>query len=177
MSVTSTAWDKCSFCCSAGRPVGAGLGRSFLPRCRAAMLRRGSRERTTVAQLGSTSASVRGSAGGLSAGAAVRGAVDRRRSPRGGGAAARRSAGARGLSDRIGWPLLRMAWRRKLTCPLALFLGHKVVAVAMTTTKPEVHALGGGGVVVVAGHPGAAGASSARQGARGALGWREEGTL
>lgn len=70
-----------------------------------------------------------------------------------------------------------MAWRRNQTCPLALFLGHKVVAVAMTTTKPEVHALGGDGVVVVAGYPSAAGASSTRQRAKRALNWREEKAL
>lgn len=56
-----------------------------------------------------------------------------------------------------------MTWSRSLTHPLALFQGHKIVAVAMTTAVPEVHALGGDDVIVIAGGPGAAGAGSAGQ--------------
>lgn len=67
-----------------------------------------------------------------------------------------------------------MAWLRNLTGPLTLLQAHKVVAVAMTTAKPEVHTLGGDDVVVVAGHPSAAGASGARQGANRALNCRQE---
>lgn len=67
-----------------------------------------------------------------------------------------------------------MGRRRNRTGPLAIFLCHKVVAVAVTTTEPEVHTLGGDDVVVVAGDPGAAGARGARQSANGALSWGEE---
>lgn len=70
--------------------------------------------------------------------------------------------------------MVRLAGRRNLTRPPTLFQAHKVVAVAMTTAKPEVHALGGDDVVVVAGYPGAAGASGARQGANRVLDCREE---
>lgn len=60
------------------------------------MLGRASRERTTVAQLDSTSASVRGSTGGLSVVAAIGGAVDREHSPHAGGASAGRPVGVSG---------------------------------------------------------------------------------
>lgn len=69
-----------------------------------------------------------------------------------------------------------MAWGRSLTNPLALFQGHKVVAVAMTIAVPEVHALGGDDVIVIAGDPGAAVASSAGQRADGVLNCRRERT-
>lgn len=59
---------------------GAGT-QSFLPRRRAATLGRGSGERAPVAQLDSTSVSVRGSTGGVCAAAAIGGPVDREDSP------------------------------------------------------------------------------------------------
>lgn len=71
-----------------------------------------------------------------------------------------------GGSDR---PRVLTAWCRNLAGPLALFLGHEVVGVAVATAKPEVHALGGDDIVVVAGYPAAAGAGGTRQGADGAL--------
>lgn len=61
-----------------------------------------------------------------------------------------------------------MARCREGTGPLALLPGQEVVAVAMATAIPEVRALGGEDVVVVACYPGAAGAGGARQGADGA---------
>lgn len=70
--------------------------------------------------------------------------------------------------------MVRLAGRGNLTRPPTLFQAHKVVAVAMTTAEPEVRALGGDDVVVVAGFPGAAGAGGARQRADGALDCREE---
>lgn len=70
--------------------------------------------------------------------------------------------------------MVRLAGRGNLTRPPTLFQAHKVVAVAVTTAEPEVRALGGDDVVVVAGFPGAAGAGGARQRADGALDCREE---
>lgn len=61
-----------------------------------------------------------------------------------------------------------MARCREGTGPLALLPGQEVVAVAVATAIPEVCALGGEDVVVVACNPGAAGAGGARQGADGA---------
>lgn len=76
-----------------------------------------------------------------------------------------------GGSDR---PRVLAAWRGNLAGPLALVLGHEVVAVAVATAIPEVHALGGDDVVVVACYPAAAGAGGTRQGADGALDCRKQ---
>lgn len=76
-----------------------------------------------------------------------------------------------GGSDR---PRVLTARCGNLAGPLALFLGHEVVAVAVATAIPEVHALGGDDIVVVACHPAAAGAGGTRQGADGALDCRKQ---
>ena len=74
-----------------------------------------------------------------------------------------------GTSSGSDWARARLARRRNLARPLALGAGHEVVAVTVATSVPEVHALGGDDVEVVAGNPVAAGAGSTRQGADGAL--------
>lgn len=71
-------------------------------------------------------------------------------------------------------PRVLATWRGNLAGPLALVLGHEVVAVAVATAIPEVHALGGEDVVVVACYPAAAGAGGTRQGADGALDCRKQ---
>lgn len=78
------------------------------------------------------------------------------------------------LSGGSGGRRALLARCRHLTRPLALCPGHEVVAVAVATSIPEVHTLGGDDIVVVAGYPAAAGAGSARQGADRALNCSKE---
>lgn len=137
------------------------------------------------AQQDSGPVGVVGGALGPPAGGPGRSPLDCEDPPRAARAPSRRPPGrgppSAGLSSRGGLCGRRGRLRAPLApggspaAPLALRPGHEVVAVAVATSVPEVHALAGGGVVVVARHPGAAGAGGARQRADGALDCRQDG--